>query len=390
MREAKELIPITEAPGLKGKRVLLRASLNVPLVNDAVRNTHRIDRAQSTIDLLKKAGARVILIGHIGRDPSDTLYPVYEELRKRFKLTWCDAVTGPSVITAINALEDGDVLMLENLRRDPREAANDDGFARELAAYADIFVNDAFSVSHRMHASIVGIPKYLISYAGMLFMDEYKHLSFSREPEHPSFFALGGAKFETKMPLIESYLERYDHVFIGGALANDVLKARGFEVGVSMVSNVDLTNSPLIHNKKLILPIDVTVYGPNGKQHKQVDAVSPEETILDAGPKTITFLKQYVENAKTVLWNGPFGDYERGFYEQTEAFARLLADVNGCVILGGGDTVASIESLKMYDAFDFVSTAGGAMLKFLEKGTLPGIDALRCADMLEAESEGSV
>lgn len=376
MHTDKPFVSIQDARGLQGKRVLLRASLNVPLVNNEVRNSFRIDRALDTIQFLCETGARVIVIAHIGRDPKDTLKPVFTRMQKEVEMKWCDAVVGQVVDDAITSLENGEILMLENLRTQSGEIENDDAFARRIAAYGDIYVNDAFSVSHREHASIVCVPKYLPAYAGILFEKEYDNLSLSINPTPPSLFVLGGAKFETKMPLVEEYIKKYDHVFVGGALVNDIFRAKGYEIGASMISNVDLTNSPLIKNKKLLLPIDVTVYGPNGKEVREVSNVSPDETILDVGPRTIEMLKTYIDGAETVLWNGPLGDYERGFCEHTEAFAQLLADAPGFSVIGGGDTVAAIESLELYDTYNFVSTAGGAMLKFLELGTLPGIEVL--------------
>ncbi len=367
---------IKDARGLAGKRVLLRTSLNVPLENDRVSNTYRIERASETIAFLRDAGARVVIIAHIGRDPKDTLKPVYDTLREQFDISWCDSVVGRDVQDKVDGLSDGEILMLENLRREPGEIANDDEFARRIAAYGDIYVNDAFSVSHRSHASVVGVSQYLPAYAGLRFIEEYEQLSAAQEPAPPSLFVLAGAKFETKLPLVETYIKKYDHVFVGGALVNDIFRAKGYEVGASMVSNVDLSGSPLLSHTKLLLPSDVTVYGANGKEVKQVTEVRDGETILDAGPKTVEMLTGYVNKAQTVLWNGPLGDYRRGFCEQTEAFARVLAEAPGRAVIGGGDTVASIQALGLLDTYDFVSTAGGAMLKFLEHGTLPGIEAL--------------
>jgi len=372
----KPFTSINDVSGLKGKRVLLRASLNVTLTNDEVRHAFRIKRALETIRFLRDAGAKTIVIAHIGRDPKETLKPVYEYMEKEHTIKWCDAVVGRNVDSAISELADGEVLLLENLRCHEGEVENDDVFARRLAAYGDVYVNDAFSVGHREHASIVSIPKYLTSYAGLLFTKEYEHLSVSQNPTPPSLFILGGAKFETKLPLVEEYIKKYDHVCVGGALVNDIFKAKGYEIGASMISHIDLKGSPLLVNKKLLLPPDVTVYGPHGKEEKTREEVLPNETILDVGPKTIEMLGPYVREATTILWNGPLGDYERGFYEQTEALAELIAEAPGYSVVGGGDTVASIESLKLYEKFGFVSTAGGAMLKFLELGTLPGVEAL--------------
>ena len=200
-------------------------------------------------------------------------------------------------------------------------------------------------------------------------------------PESPSLFILGGAKFETKMPLIEKYLALYDHVFVGGALANDVIKAKGFAVGTSLVSEVDLTDSPMLTNPKLLLPSDVIVSSSkNESRTTTINDVAPDESIVDAGPETIKMLELFIRNAKTILWNGPLGNYEAEFDEQTLACAKLVAEAPGYTVVGGGDTIASIEALNYQNKFNFLSTAGGAMLVFLEHATLPAIEAVMKKD----------
>lgn len=377
MAHTDSFVSIADAQGLRGKRVLLRTGINVPLVNGEVRNSFRIEKALKTIMFLQEAGAKTVVIGHIGRDPKDSLKPVHEALSKHIKVAWCGDIVGVEVEEAVSKLKEGETVLLENTRSHAGEVENDDAFARELATYGDVYVNDAFSVAHREHASIVGVPKYLPAYAGLLFVEEFTNLSQSRTPQPPSLFVLGGAKFETKMPLVEAYIKKYDRVFVGGALANDIFNALGVEVGASMMSKVDLKGSSLIEHNKLILPVDVTVYGPEGKVVKDIHEVTHDETILDAGPKTVRLLEEHIKHAKTVLWNGPLGDYERGFCEQTEAFAKMLAETSAFSVVGGGDTVAAIESLNVYEKFNFVSTAGGSMLQFLEQGTLVGIEALK-------------
>ena len=195
-------------------------------------------------------------------------------------------------------------------------------------------------------------------------------------PNHPSLFILGGAKFDTKMPLVKEYITKYDHVFVGGALANDVFKARGYEVGKSMVSDVDLSGDELLDNPKLITPCDVTVDGPDGVRVCLPNEVKPNESILDAGPETIKQLTPLVMEAETVLWNGPLGFYESGFAKYTEALGQIIADSKSYAVLGGGDTIAAIEKLGCQEKFGFLSTAGGAMLTFMERGTLPAIEAI--------------
>lgn len=368
---------VSDETNLKGKYVLLRSSLNVPVDAGKVVNQFRIVRAIPTIKHLLDQGARVILIGHIGRDPEETLKPVADVLSEMFPVTWAGLLKGDVVDRMRLELKDGEILMLENLRSDERETSNDVLFAEELAAMADVYVDDAFDAAHRAHTSMVGIPPLLPSYAGINFCMEYEELKRTLKPEHPSLFILGGAKFETKMPLVEKFLNSYDHIFIGGALANDFFKAKGFEVGQSLISDIDLSDSDIITNEKIIIPVDVIVDGPRGKRTVSPNEVSLDDTILDVGPETINLLSLYTRGAKTILWNGPLGNYEDGFNEGTIAMAKLVAESEAYSVVGGGDTVAAIESLGLSGKFGFMSTGGGAMLEFLEYGTLPAIEALK-------------
>lgn len=370
---------ITEVSDVRGKFVLVRSSFNVPIDDGEIRNHFRIARSLPTLEWLVREGARVIVCSHIGREKENTLEPVFEYLKQSLQ---ADVFFSREVVGAISknlrdGLEEGQVLVLENLRRDPRETQNDADFARSLADLAELYVNDAFESSHREHASVVGVPQFLPSYFGTNFVREYEELFKTLEPEHPSLFILGGAKFETKMPLIEKFLNVYDHVLISGALANDLYKARGLEVGQSLVSDTDLSENPIAHNEKIVLPNDVIVTTKEGESRTTiVEDVKPAESIVDAGPNTIQTLELFSRNAKTILWNGPLGNYEAGFSEQTLKCAELLAESPAYTVVGGGDTTAAIESLSNYDKYSFVSTAGGAMLTFLEHGTLPGIDAV--------------
>ncbi len=368
---------IEEVKDLKGKRVILRAGLNVPLVDGVVRDAFRLTQALPTIQFLVERGARVVVLAHIGREPHETLKPVYDALTKYIPATWAGGLLGEEVDQKVAALKDGEVLLLENLRSDVREEENNESFARALALHGDLYVNDAFADSHRAHASIVGIPKYLPAYAGQLFVKEYEALKKAFTPAHPALFILGGAKFETKMPLVSRFVKEYDHVFIGGALANDFYKARGYEVGASKVSDIDLSGSPLLNDDRVIIPADVVVDGPEGRRTIKADAVAPGESILDAGPESMKVLEILIKNAHTILWNGPLGNFEKGYSDATDAVAQMIAESSATSILGGGDTVAAIEKLKLDKKFCFVSTAGGAMLVFLETETLPGIEALK-------------
>ena len=367
-------------PELKGKYVFLRASLNVPIIDGEVLNQFRITRGLATIQYLVNQGARVIVAGHVQMgDDVPSVKPIADIFAVHVPVIFSSEVLGEKTTKLRNELGDGEVLLLENLRSNPGEKKNDLAFAEELAGLADVYINDAFSVSHRDHASLSAITQFLPSYVGFNFVHEHEELTKALTPDSPSLFMLGGAKFDTKMPLVEKFLDIYDHVFIGGALANDFFKAKGYEVGKSLVSGISLEGSPLLTNKKILLPIDVVVEKEGVSRVTSPDDIHQDERVLDAGPATVTMLDGYITDAKMVLWNGPLGDYEHGFEEQTEAVAKCIADAPGYSVIGGGDTVAAIESLGCQEKYNFLSTAGGAMLTFLELGTLPAIEALKNA-----------
>lgn len=246
---------------------------------------------------------------------------------------------------------------------------------------AEIYVDDAFGSMHRKHASIVGVPQFLPHYGGLLLKQEIENLSKAFHPRRPFLFILGGAKFDTKLPLIHKYLEKADFVFVAGALANDLFKQRGFEVGTSLLTEGDFNLGDIIDNPKLVTPVDVMVLKPDGTtEFKSPDKVLSDEYISDVGPKTIEKIKELVGEAKTVVWNGPLGKYKKGFKDKTEDLARIIVEAtnnNGTdSIVGGGDTLASIDVTEFEHGFSFVSTGGGAMLDYLVNETLPGIEAL--------------
>ncbi len=362
---------------LKGKHILVRAEFNEPMGGSVVRDDFRLRKATTTISYLRENGARVIVCAHIGHDnPTETLAPISQKLKPVLPHTFVRDIIGPQAQMAVDSMIPGDVLLLENLRQHPGEVANDTTFAKSLARFADIYVNDAFSVSHREHASIVGVPQYLPSYAGILMCDEFDNLSRALTPEHPAVVVVGGAKFETKEPLLKKLLEVYDHVFVGGAIANDLLKARGFPVGRSRIST-GVPSSFVMNHPRLMIPSDVTVERIDGQSRVvKVADVRSDDKIVDIGPDSFAELARIIRSAKFVLWNGPTGLYEDGYSEWTEAVAQAIAGSSAHTVVGGGDTIATIAALGIDDKFTFLSTAGGALLEFLMKGTLPGIEAL--------------
>ena len=271
--------------------------------------------------------------------------------------------------------------MLENLRRHRGEVLNDPEFARELATLADVFVEDSFDVCHRKHASVVGVPEFLPSYAGLLVEEEVQELTKALKPKKPALAIIGGAKFSTKEPVLVSLLKNYAHVLVGGALANDFIRAEGHSVGTSLVSDTDTKGiRKLLQVEELLVPRDVIVAPLTAtREHGRavwVDHIPEGEAILDVGPDTITALIPFIMKAKTILWNGPLGRYENGFTEATKSLAKLIVASKAHSILGGGDTVTALDELGLTNKFSFVSTGGGAMLDFLAYGTLPGLEAL--------------
>lgn len=378
---------VTEIPIVEGIPILVRTALNVPLANGQVTNDFRLRKAIPTIEYLAKRGGRVVLISHIGEEGTETLEPVARALGARIpNVSFCPTTVGAGARDAVRSLSPGHVLVLENLRRDRGEVGNTPAFAHELSLLADVFVQDSFDTCHRPHASIIGIPRLLPSYAGLVVEAEVRELSKALRPTHPSFAIIGGSKFSTKEPVLSSLLSRYDHVFAGGALSHDFMKANGQAIGKSLSSPADeAAIIAMLKNPKLVLPVDSLVVNdtesghPDAHDHARVTAlgaVGEHEMILDHGPATRALLADQVAHAKTVLWNGPLGKYEEGFVDTTHALAHAIAESKAYSVLGGGDTIAVVEALGLLDHFSFVSTGGGAMLDFLADGTLPGIAAL--------------
>lgn len=338
----------------------MRVDFNVFDEEGKIEDIYRIKQTLPIINFLKKKGAKIILISHLSDGHGKSLRPVAGYLKIKF-------FSGRSfgvLRKKIEKMKNGEVVLLENLRNFKGETANDKKFAKNLAGLADIYVNEAFSASHRNQASIVGIPKYLPSYAGLLFQEELKHLRGAFHPKHPFLLILGGVKFKTKLGALDKFSKIADRIFIGGALANNFFKAEGADVGKSAFDK-SINIKKYLNNPKIVLPIDFKK--ENG-------------AILDCGPKTVKMLKKLISQSKFILWNGPLGDIEKKrFTKGTIETARSIAKSRVKSIVGGGDTIGVLEELNILHKFTFASTAGGAMLEFLAKGILPGIEALRRA-----------
>ena len=355
------MIKSIKSAKVKGKRVLLRVDFNVPMKKGKVADDFRIKKTMPTVKLLKEKGAKIIMISHLSGDGKKSLRPVADFLSARQKIDFSPKLFGDKTDKKISEMNDGDILLLENLRSEKGEEKNSRSFAKRLAALGDVYVNEAFSASHRKHASIVGLPLMMPSFAGPLFGEEIKNLKTAFNPEHPFLLILGGIKFGTKLGVLKRFIKTADSIFIGGALANNFFKEGGLEIGKSAYDK-ETDIKKYLNSKKIFLPVDVR---------------TKRGAILDCGPNTIAMLKMMVSQSKFILWNGPLGDFEmKGFEKGTEALAKIIASSRARSVVGGGDTVAAIRKLGIMNKFSFVSTGGGAMLEFLSQGSLPGIRAL--------------
>jgi len=362
---------IKEIKNCDGKKVLIRADFNVPVSEGKVSDDFRIKKFIPTLDYLLTRGARIILMSHTEAGEG-SLQEVREYLSHTYKVSFIDSYYPKTPKLDFNS---GGIVLLENLRKYHGEKENSDEFSKHLASFVDFYVNEAFSVCHRNHASIVGVPKYIPSFAGLNLLEEISHLSKAFSPEHPFLFILGGAKAETKLPLIKKFYDIADRIFIGGALVNDFLRAKGYPVGHSLVSETRLDFSSFL-TEKLILPDEVCVERNGRCIDKPADEISDHEYVVDVGIESVRALRSVINNSRFILWNGPLGNYEQGHKGATHVLANLIGESTAHSIVGGGDTVASIAELGIFEKFSFVSTGGGAMLDFLTSETLPGIEAL--------------
>lgn len=379
---------------VKNKKILVRVDFNVPLDEFGnVFDDTRIVKALPTIKYLLDKDAKIILMSHLGRPQGKVVESLrLDPVARRLSMLLNDQVlalkstVGLEVERAVEGMEYGDIILLENTRFYPEEENNDENFSQKLASLADIFVNDAFGTAHRAHASTVGVAKLIPAVAGLLMEREIKEISsLTENPARPFVAVIGGAKISTKITVINKLLKIVDYLLIGGALANTVLKAAGKDIGKSLIEEKMLKKVEKLAksgNKKLKIPIDAIVAkrGDNEAYSKiaKIGEIEKNYAIYDIGPETIEEYIGFIMKSKTVIWNGPMGMFEAAqFARGTNSIAKAVAESNSNSIIGGGETLEAVSKLALTDKVSFVSTGGGAMLKFLEGSKLPALELLK-------------
>ncbi len=363
-----------EEAALSGKKVLVRVDLNVPLEDGKIRDTYRLQAVIPTLEFLTNRGAKVILMSHLGRpmgiiEPAESLKPVYEELSKLIDkpVIFAPELFGDATKKLVDDLQEGQILGLENLRFDKAEDDNSRTFAQKLAAYGDVYVNDAFSVSHREAASLVAITEFLPSYAGLLLEREYHILTnLLRHPADPFVVVIGGAKIEDKLPVIKRLLDKADRILLGGGVASTFLASQGVDVKKSLINKDLLDEAKDIFKRgrgRILLPTDYVWDG---------------DAIVDIGIKTQLQYKRYLSSANTIFWNGNMGKSEIAkFADGSAAIAQEMVNSGATTIIAGGNTIDLCNSLKLLKKMSFVSSGGGATLSLLSGEKMPGIEALK-------------
>ena len=381
----------------KGKKVLLRVDLNVPMENGAITETSRIEKIIPTIKLLIEKQAKIIILSHIGRPKGKivkgmSLEPISKKLSSLLnkEVLFNKNLINEDILLEINKVPNGSIMMMENIRFNQGEELNDIEFSKKLSNLGDIYVNDAFSCSHRSHSSIEGITKYIPSYFGLQITEEIETLKkITSEIKKPVTLIIGGSKISTKIKIIKNLIKKFNNIIIVGGMANTMLNHTGFNVGKSIFEKdcssliKEILDSSEKFNCKIMCPEDAIVsknIDGNGK-NKNISEIHDDDMILDIGPKTISSIKKIINDTNTVLWNGPAGYFENpNFQNGTKQILEAISDktINDKIfsVAGGGETVAAINKFKKFNSFSFVSTAGGAFLEYLEGKTLPGIKAL--------------
>ena len=382
---------------LKGKKVLLRVDLNVPMKNGAITETSRIEKIIPTIKLLLKKEAKIIIMSHIGRPKGKvvngmSLKPISEKLSLLLKknVFFSEDLISENTLLEINKISNGSILMLENIRFNEGEETNDTEFSKKISTLGDIYVNDAFSCSHRSHASVEGITKHIPSYFGLQITEEINALKkITSEIEKPVSLIIGGSKISTKIKIINNLIKKFNNIIIVGGMGNTMLKHTGSNIGKSICENEcgslikEILENSKKYNCEITIPKDAIVSTDlNGEgKEKNINEIKDNEMILDIGSKTISSIETIINNSRTILWNGPAGYFENpNFQNGTKKILELISQKtkNDKIfsVAGGGETVAAINKFKKFDSFTFVSTAGGAFLEYLEGKTLPAIKAL--------------
>ena len=382
---------------LKGKKVLLRVDLNVPMKSGIITETSRIEKILPTIKLLIEKEAKIIILSHIGRPKGKivegmSLEPISKKISEFLnkEVLFDKNQINENTISKINKISNGSIMMLENIRFNEGEEINDKKFSKKIASLGDIYINDAFSCSHRAHASMEGITKHISSYFGLQITEEINALKkITSEIKKPITLIIGGSKISTKIKIIKNLIKKFDDIIIVGGMANTMLKHTGSKIGKSIYEHdcenliKEILEKSKAYNCQINCPIDVIVsknlHG-TGK-NKEIREIENDEMILDIGPKTILSIKKIIDSSNTVLWNGPAGYFENSnFANGTKEIVKIITErtLKDKIfsVAGGGETVAAINKFNKFDSFTFVSTAGGAFLEFLEGKKLPGISAI--------------
>jgi len=382
---------IRQAKKIAGKTVLLRADLNVHIKDGLVKDDYKIITSLPTIRFLLRHNCRIIVATHLSKKlknkTSSSIKPIAKRLAELLgrKVLFIDACSGPKVVEAMMGVGEREIVMLENLRSDSREEKNNKRFAKELANLADIYINEAFAVSHRRHASVDAIKKYLPSYGGLLLEREVENLLKILKPKQPLVSIIGGSKIQTKTALIKNLAKHSYKILIGGALANNFIAAHGFKIGKSVAdkSSIKLAAALIRKFDNIILPVDVLVakkINSDNFKVKPVNQVKSDEFIFDIGPKTVKLFTGFIKKANTIVWNGPMGYFENEHFKHgTLAVARIVATRStgrAFGVAGGGATIEALNITKMENYLDWISTGGGAMLAFLGGEPMPGLKGI--------------
>ena len=382
---------------LKGKKVIVRVDLNVPMKDGSITETSRIEKIIPTLKLLIEKEAKIIILSHIGRPKGKivtgmSLEPISKKLSQYLnkEVLFNKNQINENTISEINKISNSSIMMLENIRFNEGEETNNEEFSKKISSLGDIYINDAFSCSHRSHASIEGITKHIPSYFGLQIMEEINALKkITSEIKKPVTCIIGGSKISTKIKIISNLIKIFDNIIIVGGMANIMLKNQGINIGNSICEDgydnlvKEILEKTIIYNCQIYCPLDVVVsQSLNGKgKVKKINEIENDDIILDIGFETIAKIKNIIDNSNTVLWNGPAGYYENSnFANGTKEIIKIITDKTSkdkiFSVAGGGETVAVINKFNKLDSFTFVSTAGGAFLEFLEGKELPGIKAL--------------